>query len=199
MAVGVPGMRDDQRHPMPRGSTLVAEENSAHSGTARPSVSAAPAQEDGPITAVNDRDADPSGPAPTTSEPPESERAGLPAEVSGPTGGRGAGPSDDTDEFGRVPGPGEAADVPAVDAHVDDAGPAGTGAAPESGAAAPAPLRLATVNRTAEPSEPSWARVLVTTVSLWTSRRLRRRTRPAGAPAAEAAGGATQTPRSGIA
>src|ERR1700679_3925266 len=87
MAGGVPGMRDDQRHPMPRGSTLVAEENSAYSGAARPSVSAAPAEEDGPITAVNDQNAPPGGP----------------------------GPAEATDEFGRVHGPGETAEAARAD------------------------------------------------------------------------------------
>jgi hypothetical protein len=214
-AVGVEGMREDQRNPVPRGTILVAEGDARPTGTAQPRVNAAPATDSDHDPATNDAvEANSAGGANA------SDQAGVPGgggtrSDGGPRGGGGPGAA----RADEVPGPShttyEAAD-PAGPAGGDPANEAGVAAGrPEraegaeasqpgeaseesrSGAAAgarlsgrvvEAPSGSAVAGRgpsggavdvprrtpAAPAPEPSWGKVLATTISLWTTRRLRR-------------------------
>jgi hypothetical protein len=147
-------MREDKRNPVPRGTILVAEGDSATKGTAHPPAGAAPA----PV----------SEPAPGAGEVDGADQA--PADADAP-----------------VAPPAVAGSLPSEAGH-----PAPVGAAP----AGPRRIPAAPV------PEPSWAKVLGTTISLWASRRFQRLTGRSraggGGVAARAPAGATGPQRRGI-
>jgi len=191
-------MREEGRHPAPRGTILVAEGDSATPGTARGQVSAASAASGSPVPAVN-------GPATPPSEAAPAGEADRASEAAPAT--PGASPA--------TPQPADAAAEsqagPAEERQPDQAGPAPTppAGAPAASSAPPAssgppaadpdaltgeiairpesPVEIARRAPAAGAAEPSWGRVLATTITLWTSRRLGRLTgrgRSGGGPAA---------------
>jgi hypothetical protein len=185
-------MRHDERDPVPRGNILVVGGDSAGAETARPSVSAASATRGDHFPAANGPPAPASESAPAKDQVDEKGRADE-AAMAGPPR---LGP--------QAPGALTTSEPPATSTDAPDNGP--VAAAPNPAPARPAagygdhpagadgivpgigsPSRPGTESAASEnpgrvsaapAREPSFAKVLATTISLWVSRRLGRRTGP---------------------
>ena len=169
-------MRKDDRGLTPQGGTLVDDvvhDTAATSPASPSSGESRPSAGDMTATAASQRDgqaATESAPG-TPAAPGQAGTGDAPASPgqAGPEGANAAGPADGKPADGK-PADGKPADGPAardVDAR------ASAGFRPSGRAA-----RMAT-----DTPEPSWGKVLATTISLWVSRRLRRigiGRRPAG-------------------
>ena len=191
-------MRHNERDPVPRGNILLASGFSADPETARPSVNPAPATGDAQVPTGH------KNPSPTSESVPGADTAGVPggtgqasepgrpAETVEPGQVGGASPARSTSPGPNgltitespstttdTPGDGSTAvgrSAPAVPPGNDESTSPATSS---SGGVTESPRRVATTPT----REPSWAKVLGTTISLWVSRRLGR---PAGRTTAPA-------------
>jgi hypothetical protein len=207
-------MRHNERDPVPRGNILLASGFSADPETARPSNNPASATGGAQVPAGHEN------PSPTSQSVPGADTAGVPggkgqasepgrpAETVEPGQAGGASPARSTSPGPNgltitespstttdTPGDGSTAagrSAPAVPPGNDESTSPATSS---PGGATESPRRVATTPT----REPSWAKVLGTTISLWVSRRLGRP--PGSGRAGRAAAGGTTGPagrRSGI-
>jgi hypothetical protein len=182
-------MRHDERDPVPRGNILLASGFSADPETARPSANPAPATGDAQVPTGHEN------PSPTSESVPDADTAGVPgrtgqasepgrpAETVEPGQAGAASPARSTSSAPNgltiAESPSTTTDTPSDGSNaVGRSAPAvppgndeSTSPATSSpGGATESPRRVA-----ATPTrEPSWAKVLGTTISLWASRRLGR-------------------------
>jgi hypothetical protein len=205
-------MRHDERDPVPRGNILLASGFSADPETARPSANPAPATGGAKVPTGHEN------PSPTSESVPAADTAGVPgrtgqasepgrpAETDEPGQAGGASPAQSTSPGPNgvtitespstttdTPGDGSTAvgrSAPAVPPGNDESTSLAT-SSPGDSTESP---RRAVTTPTRPTREPSWAKVLGTTISLWVSRRL-------GRPADSGRAGGTNAPagrRSGI-
>jgi hypothetical protein len=191
-------MRHDERDPVPRGNILVAGGGSAGPEAARPSVNAASNARGDRFPDADDR------PAPARGSASTKDEAGEPSPADEAATARSSPPApgpvtpteplatstDTSDNVAAAAPPPTPAEPPAsgesTAAEARRPAPSGPPAHPDGSAAGAEPA-LPGVPSTGRPAtesrrwvavtparEPSWAKVLITTISLWVSRRLRR-------------------------